>query len=111
MKRKTLNIRSRSAMLLSEAMRRYLWLDNMKRDLDSKFLGLGSPSAYADAVKDGLIVPSFRTVALPRVNGWYKLTDLGKRIVKQMIRKGMYPKSCQDIGTYVPEKVVVYLPE
>jgi hypothetical protein len=109
MKRKELKIYSHVGSLISEAMRRILHLCEYKI-LDYEFAGLGSPSQYRDGVTAGFFAPSFHP-EIKRVNNWYKLTPLGQKVVKQMIRKGRVPKSCHDLHNYVPFKVTVYIEE
>jgi len=108
MKRKTIKIHSYVGSLISEAMRRILHLSETKT-LDYKFAGLGTPSQYKEGIRKGFFVPSFREV--PRVKNWYKLTPLGQKVVKQMIRKNRVPKNCHDLHNCVPFKVTVYVEE
>ena len=109
MKRKTLKIYSKVGGLLSEAMRRIYCLSTEK-SLDYNLAGLGSPSMYEPALKAGLMVPSFPPQT-PRVCNWYKLTPLGKKVIKQMVRKGRVPTSCHDMNNHVPFTVTVYVEE
>ena len=109
MKRKEIKISNKVGGLLSEAMRRIYHL-GLKHKIDDKFVGLGYPSMYKDGVKAGLFATSFRGEH-PRILNWYRLTPLGQKIVKQMVRKGRCPKSCQDMGHYLPSKVIVYVDE
>ena len=115
MRRKTLKIYSKVGGLLSEAMRRIYCMGSRpvlgsKKKLDYKFSGLGSPSMYAPAVKAGLMKESFPPVH-PRVANWYRLTPLGQKVVKQMVRKGRVPKDCHDMNNHVPFTVTVYVEE
>ena len=109
MKRKELKIYSKVSGLLSEAMRRILHLSETKT-LNYKFAGLGTPYQYKEGIKAGLFEPSFRP-EIPRVNNWYRLTPLGQKVIKQMIRKGRIPKDCHDLNNHVPFKVTVYVEE
>jgi hypothetical protein len=115
MKRKTLKIYSKVGGLLSEAMRRIYCMGSRPvlgsdKNLDYKFAGLGSPSMYKDGVKAGLFVPSYPPET-PRVANWYRLTPLGQKVVKQMVRKGRMPKDCHDMNNHVPFIVTVYVEE
>lgn len=107
MKRKTLKIYSKVGGLLSEAMRRIYCL-NPEKSIDSNFAGLGSPSMYKDGIKAGFFAPSFPK-EIARVPNWYKLTPLGKKIVKQLKRKGRVPQNCHDMNNHVPFEVTVYV--
>jgi len=79
--------------LLGEAWRR-LRVGSQPKDVTYNMLGLGFPSEYRPVVDAGLMAPSFRAET-PRIMGWYKLTEVGRAIIRQMVRKHGY-KSCYD---------------
>ena len=56
------------------------------KDLDYSMAGLGSPSQYKAGVKKGLFVPAFGRET-PKTRNWYKLTPLGREIIKQIKSK------------------------
>lgn len=109
MKRKTIRIYTQPARLLWEAMRRTLHLET---ETPSTWLGLGCPSEYKEGVKSGFftVVGKYR----PYGRNWYRITPLGQRIIKQLIRKKICPRSIHDlyqIHVRIPKEVTVYVPE
>ena len=104
MKRKILKINGKVGELLSEAMRRIYTMGG-RQSLNYRFAGLGTPSMYKMGVEAGFFEPTWGET--PKVNNWYCLTPLGQKIVKQMKRKKLCPKNCQDISNYIPFNVVV----
>ena len=107
MKRKTIKINAQCERLLWEAMRRALYTGSRKT-LDNKFLGLGYPSEYKEGRKYGLFIPSFGAT-IPRILSWYKLTPLGQKIVKQLIRKKICPESSEDGFCYPQTKQIPHI--
>lgn len=95
MKKITIKLNNNVKWALWGAISRYKYTGE-KKTLDSNLLGLGYKTNYKDIVKVGLMTCSFRPPA-KRCMGWYKLTDLGKKVVRQLIRRNMYPKSSNDI--------------
>lgn len=109
MKKKTITIFAKEGRLLWEAMRRMLCMGE-KKSLNDYFIGLGYPSEYKAGVQAGLFAPSYGT-SKPRIMAWYKLTPLGQRVIKQMIRKKRVPRDCHDVHGCICGNVTVYLPE
>lgn len=109
MKKKTIKISAKEGRLLWETMRRMLCMGE-KKPITDNMLGLGFPSYYKAGVKAGLFVPSFPP-SRAKVCEWYKLTPLGQKIVKQLIRKKRVPKDCHDVGGYVCGDISVMVPE
>lgn len=105
MKKETIKIQSKEGRLLWEAMRRMLHMGT-KKLLTDNMLGLGSPSYYKPGVEAGLFAPSFGPIRA-RVCAWYRLTPLGQKIVRQLIRKKRVPKDCHDVHGYVLGKITV----
>jgi len=106
-KYKTVKLNTAQSRLLGEAWRR-MGLGYKKKTISDNFLGLGFPSEYRPVVEAGLMTPSFRP-EMPRVMGWYKLTDVGQRIVKQMIRKHGIP-DFMDSPSITPYRIKVKIP-
>ena len=107
MSKKTIKIRAKESDLLWEAMRRMLWVGE-KKPVDDEFLGLDFPYRYRCGVEAGLFVPSYGK-SIPRTMQWYKLTLLGQKVVKQVIRKKIIPLNCHDVLGRVPCKITVML--
>lgn len=105
MKKKTVKIDTKEGGLLWEAMRRMLCMGG-KKPLTDNMLGLGFPSHYKPGVEAGLFVPSFGP-SKARVCEWYKLTLLGQKIVKQLIRKKRVPIDCHNIYGCVGGEITV----
>ena len=107
MKKKIIKIYAKEGRLLWEAMRRMLCM-GQKKSLNDNMVGLGFPSYYKDGVKAGLFVPSFPP-SRAKVCEWYKLTPLGQKIVKQLIRKKRIPKDCHDVNGCVCGEFTVFV--
>jgi hypothetical protein len=107
MKKRTIRIYAKEGKLLWEAMRRMLCMGE-KKSLNDSMLGLGYPSYYKSGVDAGLFVPSF-TKDIARVCGWYRLTPLGQKIVKQLIRRKIFPKSCHEVHGGFYGEITVFI--
>jgi len=106
-KKKTLEIHAPEGCLLWEAMRRMLCM-GQKKSVDDNMLGLGYKTDYKSGIKTGLFVPSFGQNK-DRCKGWYKLTPLGQKLVKQLIRKIIFPKDCHTVISYVTGEFIVMI--
>ena len=67
--------------LFDEAKRRYIQFASRDHEpIDEAWLGLGTPSAYRQVVKAGLMVPIHSDPYLPRINHWYVFTEKGLKV-------------------------------
>lgn len=75
--------------LLREALRRHICfnLADLRKPLTEAWLGLGSYSTYKPAIKAGLM--TYVHEPHPGHTQWWKLTELGARIVRAWLDSGL----------------------
>ena len=105
MKKKTVILSMGQNRLMWEALRRIVCFND--EDVNTNLAGLGTPYTYKTGVECGLFTVAFREKETPRVGNWYKLTPIGVKIAKQMIRKGIGPKSCHEITGQLPCRITI----
>ena len=105
MKKKIITLSCQQNRLMWDALRRIVCF-SISRNVDTNLAGLGTPSVYKAGIEGKLFSPSFGKET-PRVNNWYKLTPIGVKIAKQMIKKGIVPKSCHDVNGQLPCHITI----
>lgn len=86
---------------LIEAYRRWICFDEKEtKPLGERWLGLGTPASYREAVKSGYMAWTGGEPR-PSVMGWLKLTPKGEEIMRRFAKAGIGEADFNDCGDFL----------